>query len=212
VNCAAHATARIPASQLLVIPVRPGRPARIQTAILRLGHAPGQRHASRAVRAGWIGSKRSAPGPAGWTYGPGAIGPAPQPRSPPPRCCEQTAPPAHHRAGSRSFEEIPIAGPGGAALGKHLLERAGGAARNSWCDASVRTRSWQGPSQGGPVRCRPWWRRSTAAGLAESELRRGAPLRRLIGPGPPSSRCRLTGLLGCARTTWWWAAKLHPTR
>jgi len=91
----------------------------------------------------------SACGLAGWTYRPRRSA-APQPRIRlPPRCSgssHQTRSP--FEAGSRSFEEIPIRPTWRSGLwGSTFLERAGEVLEQLRATPSVRTRSWQGPSQ-----------------------------------------------------------------
>jgi len=114
---------------LLVIRWRPGRSRRDPDAILRLGHAL----ASGCLEggAGAAGSARSAQrlgllgGPTGQAIGSSAASIAATPMLPSsshhPLTIEQ-------EAGAR---RDPDRRPGGAALGKHLLERAGGAARTA---------------------------------------------------------------------------------
>jgi len=90
---------------------------------------------------------------------------------------------------SRKLEEIPIADPGGAALGKHLLERAGRSCSKQLVGERLGQNAiLQGPSQGGPVRLQ-----ALVGGGSTRRRRRiptcgGAPLARLIGPGPPPAR------------------------
>jgi len=94
---------------------------------------PGQR-LPEGCRSRWTASKRlSAWGLLGPTAQ--AIGSSAQPSTPPPRCCRPSSShhPPHPRAGARKAEEISrIATWRSRASGSTLLERAGGAASNSW--------------------------------------------------------------------------------
>jgi len=89
---------------------------------------------------------------------------APQPRSPPPRCCEQAATTRSPSRGAGARRD-PDRGPGGSRLlGKHLLEPSRPELLEQLCDASVRTRS-----------CRDHAGRTVAvAGPVEENLPRAA--------------------------------------